>query len=141
MIAIGIVVLICTELPLIARAQSSDADLRATIRAEIMKDPRSASMTEAEITAMVNALTKGAEEQGVESRQFSATESSAAAQPESAPACGGMPAFLCTINQSFGFDGSNPVLPIALFATSGLLAFLLYELKHHIRLHGHMPLA
>lgn len=51
-------------LPLLAIAQSDDS-LRATIRADIMTDPRSAQMSPTEIDALVNALATQAEEQGI----------------------------------------------------------------------------
>lgn len=124
-----------------ALAQSSDADLRASIRAEILKDPRTASMSEAEITAMIDALTIGVQAEGIESNAFIAqSRSFAPTAAEGVPSCGGMPEFLCRINQALGFDGTNALIPIVLLATSGLLAFLLYELKHHARIHGHIPL-
>jgi hypothetical protein len=132
---------IVLSVPFLAYAQSSNAELRAGIRAEIVKDPRTSSMSEAEIDAMVEALTAGAEAEGIESGSFSAQPSSFAptAEPE-ASACGSMPAFLCRINQTLGFDGSNALIPIALLAISGLLAFLLWELKRHSLTHGHEPL-
>ncbi len=45
-------------LPLFAYAQESD--LEATIRAALRNDPRSAGMTDAQIEAMVQALSQGA---------------------------------------------------------------------------------
>lgn len=52
-------------MPLWAGAQQQDdAALREAIRADIMADPRSSSMTEAEVEAMVNALAVEAQEQG-----------------------------------------------------------------------------
>jgi hypothetical protein len=51
-------------MPLWASAQQDDATLREAIRADIMADPRSSSMTEAEVEAMVDALALEAEEQG-----------------------------------------------------------------------------
>jgi hypothetical protein len=50
--------------PLFALAQSDDV-LRATIRADIMSDPRSAEMSPTEIDALVNALAEQAHEQGI----------------------------------------------------------------------------
>lgn len=128
-------------LPMLAYAQSSEAELRAGIRAEILKDPRTASMSEAEIQAMVEVLAAGAEVEGIESSSFVAqSRSFAPTAAEEEPSCGGMPVFLCHINQTFGFDGSNALMPIALLATSGLLAFLLYELKHYASIHRRPPL-
>ncbi len=131
-------------LPGIAIAQSaSDSELHAAIRAEIQKDPRMASMSEAEIERLVQALAAGAEEEGMTNADIAPQPESyapTAAAPAEPPACEGMPEFLCSINRSLGFDGSNLFIPVALVAAAGVLAFLLYELKHHIRVHGHTPL-
>ncbi len=50
-------------LPILAFAQS-DTTLRDAIRADLMKDPRSAQMSSAEIEVMVNMLASQAQEQG-----------------------------------------------------------------------------
>ena len=140
-IVLSSIVLFAYAAPWIALAQS--ADVHAAIRAEILKDPRTASMSEAEISAMVQALANSAEEEGI-AREDIVAQSTSYTPIESAPAevlaCDGMPEFLCTINRSLGFDGSNLFIPVALVAAAGVLAFLLYELKHHIRVHGHTPL-
>ena len=134
--AIALVSLIaaCT-LPLLVLAQ--EADLRATIRAELLKDPRTAMMSEAELETMIELLAAGAQEEGVSGRDI------AWRPPEGAivaisdaqePACDGYPKFFCDVQRAFGFDGSNYVIPLGLLITSGLLWFLLHELRIHHRL-------
>lgn len=125
--------------PLHAHAQSANADVRASIREEILKDPRTASLSEQEIDGLVDALAEGVSAEGIVGVPFSAQPSSVP-QIADADACADMPAFLCTINRTFGFDGSNDLVLIALVALSGLIAFLLYELKRHTRIYGHPPL-
>lgn len=61
---IALLFVIIALMPLWVGAQEDDAALREAIRADIMADPRSSSMTEAEIEAMVDALAVEAEEQG-----------------------------------------------------------------------------
>ena len=55
--------IVALSIPLIAFAQTNDA-LRAQIRADIQKDPRSAQMSSAEIDALVSALADQAEKEG-----------------------------------------------------------------------------
>jgi hypothetical protein len=130
-IAIGTLLL----LPLSVFAQSND--LRASIRAEVMKDPRTAQMSPAEIDGLVDMLANGAQKQGVTAKDIAwqPRETQTAAAPSGGgSSCLGMPQFFCTVERSFGLDGSNPYIPVGLLATSGLLVFLLYELKHHHKL-------
>ncbi len=125
-------------LPLAAFAQEQASDLHATIRAEVMKDPRAAQLPEAELEALITALVEGAQEQGMTSEDFQQRSQlpdgpalTMPAQDMAMSTCDGMPQFICTIESAFGFDGSNTVIPVGLLVTSGLLWFLLYELKHH----------
>ncbi|MBL8158174.1 hypothetical protein JNK62_01405 [bacterium] len=62
-------------MPFWAGAQQDDAALREAIRADIMNDPRSSSMTEAEVEAMVDALAVEAQEQGAASDYLEARSS------------------------------------------------------------------
>ncbi len=133
-----LVLLIIAMMPFVAFAQEQESALHATVRAEVMKDPRAAAMPAAELEAMIDALAKGAEEQGMTSEDFQQRSNQPDFVPapnpreqSSMPACDGMPQFICTIENSFGFDGSNTIIPVGLLVTSGLLWFLLYELKHH----------
>ncbi|MBV9191270.1 MAG: hypothetical protein JOZ85_12350 [Betaproteobacteria bacterium] len=119
--------------PQLALAQS---DLKATIRAELLKDPRSAQMSPAQLDAMVELLANGAQKQGITAYDITwRPNGEKAASLEANPECGSMPGFLCTLNKAFGFDGSNVYIPLGLLITSGLLAFLLIELLHHHRAH------
>ena len=123
-------------LPLAAFAQSGD--LRATIRTELLKDPRAAQLSQAQLDAMINVLAQGANEQGITSHditwQPSEPAPAAGQTTQGAEAfCMGLPDFFCAVSSGFGFDDSNTVIPIALLMSSGLLLFLLYELKHHHR--------
>lgn len=131
-LVLATVLTIAFTVPLMASAQSSDAHMRAAIRARLMEDPRSSQMSQAEIDATVDALAAGAEKQGMTSDQV-APASAAPAAPED---CN----ILCAANRAFGFDGSSPIVPVAILAITGLLGFLLYELKRHIHVHGHIPL-
>ncbi|HEV3245029.1 MAG TPA: hypothetical protein VG102_01590 [Candidatus Paceibacterota bacterium] len=112
---------------------SSQNQLRATIYAEITADPRSQSLTQAQIYALVNALSNKAQEQGVTSDQLTyrpqvPTEGASTFMP-----CNGLS---CSISQAFGLDGSFPIIPIALFALAALF-ILIYGVMREIR-HPHV---
>lgn len=59
-VVVGVALLLSTPFALFAET----ADLRAQIRADIMQDPRSAEMSDAEINTLVEALADEAEETG-----------------------------------------------------------------------------
>lgn len=122
----------------IAYAQE-DSDLRATIRAAILSDPRSASMTQEEIDAMVTALASEAETQGVTSEDITWRPQDPATfdETQSSQACG-YPAYLCALNDAFGFSGSPLIIPLLLGISSALLLFVIGSILLHS--HGHHPL-
>jgi len=121
-------------------AAQENADLQSTIRAAILSDPRSSQMSEEEIDAMVVALAEEAEVQGVTSEDimwrpqdvFRGHE----AGDSSGEACG-YAAFLCALNDAFGFSGSPLIIPLLLGITSALLLFVLGSILLHT--HGHHP--
>ena len=122
--------------PVVIHAQAQD-DLRATVRAAILTDPRTAELSETDIEVMVAALTEGAAAQGITSEDI-------AWRPQeegdtTSAACGSMPAFFCTLNQAFGFDGSDTAIPIGLAVSSALLLFLIGSILLHQ--HGRHPIA
>jgi hypothetical protein len=118
-------------LPLLVHAQSADLD--TTIRAALSSDPRTATMSQAQIDAMVAALSQRAQQQGLTPGDITwrplPTSSTA---PTSV--CAGFPAYLCTINTAFGFQGPDYFIPIWL-AACALLFLLINALQaHHRRL-------
>lgn len=124
----------------IAYAQE-DSDLRATIRAAILSDPRSASMTEEEIDAMVTALASEAETQGVTSEDIMWRPQDPTTFEETSDQSGqtcGYAAFICALNDAFGFSGSPLIIPLLLGITSALLLFVIGSILLHS--HGHHPL-
>lgn len=127
--------------PLFAFAES-DAVLAATIREAILSDPRSAEMSEADIEAMVAALAKEVGAQGITSGDIAWRPQDPAPWAEtsdrSESACG-YSAFICSLNEAFGFSGSPLVIPLLLGVCSAILLFVIGSiLLHH---HGHHPLA
>lgn len=119
-------------LPLIAGAQS--LGLQNAIRAEIMKDPRSADIPPTQIDAMVSALAQTAAAQGVSESDITwkpATRDGVGPVSE----CG----FLCTINRIFGFGGDDFTIPIGLGVTSALLILFISMMLHRHHVHGVEP--
>ncbi len=122
--------------PFFAGAHAAESDLRATIRAELLSDPRTSSLSEAQIDALVNLLADEAEKQGITSEdiqwrpqsteRFVAT-GSAAPQAECAEG------LLCTMTEAFGFIGADTTIPFTLGAASMALVWLLAEMLHRRR--------
>ena len=122
--------------PVLSLAQS-ETDLHSTIRAAIQSDSRSNDMSEADIEAMVTALERGAEAQGMSASDL--TWRPVEMEPVSEGPCGDVNDFMCALTQALGFDGSNFFIPIGLGATATVLLFVLGAmLLHH---HGHHALA
>ena len=128
---------ILAVLPFLAHAQNTSSDLRATISAELLSDPRTSSLSQAQIDALVSLLAQEAEKQGITSQdiqwrpqsteRFIATDSAAPQAPE----CAG--GFLCTMSEAFGFVGADTTIPFTLGAASMGLVWILAEMIHRRR--------
>ncbi|MBI4080114.1 hypothetical protein HY414_02735 [Candidatus Kaiserbacteria bacterium] len=131
-------IVLLLSLMTVTLAQESDLD--ATIRAAILSDPRSSQMTEAEIDAMVAALSQEAESQGVTPEDITwRPQDPATFDQETSTAEGcGYPAFICALNDAFGFSGYPLLIPLLLGITSALLLFVIGSILLHI--HGHHPI-
>lgn len=141
-VSISLLLLVAFALPLVTSAQAANEDLRATIRAAILSDPRTAQMSEAEVESMVEALSAEAETQGVTSDDIVWRPAEPVQEPvpqEEATTCGSMPTFFCTLNEALGLDGSDIAIPIVLGITAALLLFVIGSILLHR--HGHHPIA
>lgn len=77
--------LVCIVAMLLPHTTFAQEDaLRAAIRADIMRDPRSAEMSPTEINALVEALAMQAEDQGV-AEEYLAAEQNTFDEPAEAP--------------------------------------------------------
>jgi hypothetical protein len=113
-------------LPVFAHAQAApDSQLRSTIYAQIMADPRTKTMTQAQIYSMVNALTLQAEQQGLTASQINyrpqVPGSNAGAYGSTLTPCTDVS---CSVSRAFGLDGSLPLIPIALFVLAALFILI-----------------
>ncbi|HEY4488199.1 MAG TPA: hypothetical protein VJB97_01660 [Candidatus Paceibacterota bacterium] len=111
-------------LPQVGFAQSSE--LRETIRAEILKDPRAASIPESQLASMIDALAREAEAQGITPADITWTPAN---ENRAAARCG----FLCNVNAAFGFDGGTYIMPALLLLASAIGVFAFYIRRHYHR--------
>ena len=128
--------LLCIASPLFSHAEST-SDLSATIRAEIMSDPRTSGLTDAQIDSLVVLLTEEAQKRGITSQDIQWRPQNAErfvpgenAGP-SAPEC--MGGFLCTLSEAFGFIGPDATIPFMLGAASMGLIWVIAEMIHRRR--------
>lgn len=117
-------------------AQTQDDALSSTIRAAIQADSRSQGMTEAEIDAMVQALTHQAQSVGMTSEDIVWRPTGEAAVGGDVPLCDGV---LCGLNYAFGLDGSNYTIPIWLGACALMLMFIIAGILEYRHLHHKKP--
>lgn len=144
-------ILSVTSLALRSYAQvntSSNDDLSSAIKSAILADPRSDSLSSAQITAMVDSLTKQASAQGMKARDLmwrpllAHSMAPATAVAEAENDCGNLPAPLCTFNKSLGLNGSDVTffvwLGVALTIILALIAGAL-EVRHWRKTRSEMP--
>lgn len=119
--------------PASADSSAQAGDLRSTIRAELLSDPRTAGLLEADLEAMVEALANEAQKQGLTAHDITWRPASGQTSAAAASSCGNIPTPLCTLNQAFGFSGADPTLPVWLGIAVALLILLIgimLELRH-----------
>ena len=119
--------------PLFVSAQS--AGLSQAIRAEILKDPRSADIPQAQMDAMVASLAQAAAQQGVSESDITWHPVTAKNDSNTPLECG----FLCSVNAIFGFGGNDYTIPFGLGITSALLILFISMMLHRHHKHGIHP--
>ena len=125
-------------LPLTIHAQAtSSSELSATIRAQLLSDPRSATLSQAQLDAMVDILSEEAQKQGLSAEDImwhpnppaggwaNTTDTSAGMS------CDG--SFTCIIDEAFGFVGPDTTIPFFLGMSSMGLIWILAEMLHRHR--------
>lgn len=136
-LALGILVVFS---PRISRAQTAPpSDLRSVIRAQLLSDPRTASLSSDQLDAMVSLLAQQAQKQGITAQDI--TWRPQAPAPASAPrapaeSCAGN--FTCVMDEAFGFIGPDTTIPFALGAASMGLIWITAEMLHR-RKYPHVP--
>lgn len=129
--------LFALALPLLAHAQTGDTDLSATIRAQLLSDPRTSSITPEQLDAMVQLLTEEAQKQGVTVEDIyrepivpTANFATAENSTQELGTCEGIPTWSCAFSSAFGFIGPNPIIAFTLGATSMALIWIIAEMMH-----------
>lgn len=112
-----------------AYAQTATEDqLRSTIASEITADPRSQTMTQAQVYSMVNALALQAQSNNVTAQQLTYRPAAPGSQATTFTPCNDI---TCSLSHAFGLDGSLPLIPIALLVAAGLM-ILFYSLMREL---------
>lgn len=122
--------------PLFAHAQAAGTTLRDAIRAELLSDPRSAGLSQAQLDAMTDILTGEAQRQGITAADLAYHPrpfGEGVAVGETTDACAGAPVISCVFDLAFGFVGPDPLIPYILGAASMALIWLLAEMLHRDR--------
>ena len=129
-------VVLAALMPLVIHAQTStSSELSSTIRAQLLSDPRSATLSEAQLSAMVDLLSQEAQKQGLSAQDIewhpnpSTLGGEGTDQASSpAPVCDG--SFTCLMDEAFGFVGPDTTIPFFLGMSSMGLIWILAEMLH-----------
>ena len=120
--------------PVLALAES-DSDIRAVIRSSILNDPRTSTLSTAQIDSMVEALAAEANSSGLTAEAITwrpereASPSASLGEVAEEEVCDSWPP-LCTFNTAFGFDDPNSPAPILFGVTSIGMVWILAEVLH-----------
>ena len=126
--------LLALIVPVMSFAQTP-VDLQSSIRAAIAADPRTQGMSQAQIDAMVGALSQHAQNQGLMPNDITWRPiSNTPAAQQMVISCGAFPTIFCTLSYSLGFIGNDSTIPIWLFVASLLMItiIMLIRRQHHL---------
>ncbi len=135
--AVGLIVLVSlfALLPLTIHAQAtSSSELSATIRAQLLSDPRSATLSQAQLDAMVDLLSEEAQKQGLSAQDIMWHPNPPAGgwanttNPSGEMSCDG--SFTCIVDEAFGFVCPDTSIPFFLGMSSMGLIWILAEMLH-----------
>ncbi len=131
-------------MPLLTSAQSgTPEEMRATIMAQLLEDPRTADVPPDQLAQLVDALAAQAQEQEVSTADLTwqprpTTLGAPAADSTSYDSvCSGGFSALCMMSEALGFIGDNPTVPLYFLVTSGVLVLLIVRMKRHHHAMGH----
>ena len=125
-----------------AQAATSTADLSATIRSAILKDPRAQGLTPTQLEAMVEILTSQAQSQGMTAQDIAYRpghpDTLGPTPSSSLPSgsCIDISSPLCPLGQALGFDTPDKRVPIGLWITSALLVAVIWHMRKNPHLNG-----
>lgn len=126
---------LCALLPLTLHAQTStSSELSATIRAQLLSDPRSASLSEAQLSAMVDLLSQEAQKQGLTAQAIewhpnpTTLGANSTNSGSTGDICNG--SYTCLVDEAFGLVGPDTTIPFFLGMASMGLIWILAEMLH-----------
>ena len=115
---------------------ASDTQLSSMIRAQLLSDPRTSSLSSAELNAMVELLTNAAQKEGLSASDIEwhpASGAQAEGTEGATPACEGIPTLSCMFDEAFGFVGPDTTIPFILGVASMGLVWVCAEMLHRRR--------
>lgn len=142
-VALSLPLLACAQAATTTATSSASSALSSTIRAELLSDPRTASLSQTQLDAMVAVLTAQAQSQGVTASEIGWHPQDyllpQAASAPAAPAC--TAGFLCLMDEAYGFIGPAAFIAILLGLFAIALIWILAEMIHYHRfgVHGSLP--
>ncbi len=141
LVALAALVSISLFIPFLIHAQTTSPNtLAATIRAAIMKDPRSANLSPAQVDTIVNALSVKAQTQGLTAQNIAyragtvgiSVPATVSNTPVTVDPCA--LSSWCTAGKAIG----SGLVRNAIIAAFWILAFLLIIIVWHMRKHPHL---
>lgn len=128
-------------LPFAANAQAAN-DLSATIRAQLLSDPRTATLSQTQFDAMVQLLSQEVQKRGLTTEDLTWRPQPAqytfGSMSPAAPAVEQCDTIACLASEAFGFSGPDTLIAFVLGATSMGLVWILAEMLHRRR-YSHSP--
>lgn len=122
-------------LPEVGHAHLAPPELQASIRDALLTDPRTAGMSEEQLSMMVHVLADAAAEEGLTPEEIlwrPADPAALDAQVDEGTSCG-LPGVWCVFSSAYGLDGTNDLLPLSLGAASMLMILLIAMHREHHR--------
>lgn len=138
-LGIAVVIGLLACMPMVLHAQTTTSnELSATIRAQLLSDPRTSTLSEAQLNAMVDLLSQEAQKQGLTAKDVvwrpnppAIGDGTTSATPSSLFSCDG--SFTCLVDEAFGFVGPDTSIPFLLGMSSMGLIWILAEMLHRHR--------
>jgi len=135
-IIIAVALCCAFSMPFFVSAQTAPDNLRATIRAQIMSDPRTTGLSEVQIDAMVNILARAAQQRGVTANDlFGSRSNNRRPRSRRLPIIAARHRAFCARSISpLGLAGTDPTIPFTLGAASMALVWIVASKLHDHRM-------
>lgn len=131
---------LCMTLPLLVHGDA-ESNLRASIRAQLLSDPRTAALSASDLDTMVAILAQEANARGITAQDLEWHPEVRGSQSQGgAPisdTCAGTPKILCAFDEAFGFVGPNTLIAYILGVSSMGLIWVLAEMIHRRKFPQH----